>query len=149
MIPVLMALIAATGFSLSAIFARMAGRRIPVLTGAGMSVVASLALAIIPALVLDLPALARIPLAGFLWIILLAFVGYPLALSSNYASIGRIGAARASPLFASSPVWSTILAVAFLGERPNGLIIGGTVAIVAGVVLIVTEGRKNGTARRT
>ena len=114
-----------------------------------MAVLVSLILATIPALILDLPDLARIPVAGFLWIVLLAFVGYPLAKSSNFASISRIGAARASPLFASSPVWSTILAVAFLGERPNGLIIGGTVAIVAGVILIVTEGRKNGTARRT
>ena len=147
MIPVLMALVAATGFALSAIFARLAGRRIAVLTGAGISVLAALPLAVIPALILDLPDLARIPVAGFLWIVLLAFVSYPLAQSSNYASISRIGAARASPLFNSNPLWSTILAVAFLGERPNGLIIGGTLAIVAGVILIVTEGRRNGTAR--
>ena len=148
MIPVLMALIAATGFALNAIFARLAGRRIAVLTGSGMAVLASLPLALIPALILDLPALARIPVAGFLWIVLLAFIGYPLAQSSNYASTSRIGAARASPLFASSPLWSTVLAVIFLGERPNGLIIGGTLAIVAGIILIVAERRDRGTTTR-
>lgn len=141
-----MGLVAALGFALAAIFARMAGRRIAVLTGVGTSVLASFCLALIPALVLDLPDLARIPVAGFLWIVLLAFIGYPLAQTFNFSAIARIGAARSTPLFNSNPVWATILAVAFLGERPNALIIGGTVAIVAGVILIVAEGRKNETA---
>ena len=94
-----MALVAAAGFALSNILVRLAGRRVAVLTGTGISVLASLALAVIPALVLELPELARIPVAGFLWIVLLAVVNYPLARTLNYASIGRIGAARAAPLF--------------------------------------------------
>ncbi len=143
-----MALVAAAGFALSNVLVRLAGRRVAVLTGTGISVLASLALAVIPALVLELPELARIPVAGFLWIVLLAVVNYPLARTLNYASIGRIGAARAAPLFSTAPLWSTILAVAFLGERPNGLIIGGTLAIVAGVIFIVQEGRNSGPARR-
>ena len=148
MIPVLMALVAAFAFATGSIFARLAGQRVPVLTGTGVSVLASLSLAAIPALILELPAIARISAAGFLWIALLALVNYPLARTLNYAAIGRIGAARSSPLFSSSPLWSTVLAVAFLGERPNGLIIGGTLAIVAGIVLIVTERRNHGTASK-
>lgn len=133
-----MALLAALGFALSGVFVRLAGPRIAVLTGTAVSVVASLTIAVIPAIVLELPALQRISIAGFLWI-LLAFVNYPLGRTLNYASVRRIGAARAAPLFSSSPLWSVVLAVAFLGERPNVMIIAGTVAIVAGVVLIVTE----------
>lgn len=143
-----MALVAAFGFATGSIFARLAGRGVPVLIGTGLSVWASLALAAIPALILDLPGIARISTAGFLWIALLALVNYPVARTFNYAAIGRIGAARASPLFSSSPLWSIVLAVIFLGERPNGLIIGGTLAIVAGIVLIVTERRDNGTTSK-
>ena len=147
MIIVLMALVAAAGFSVSGIFARLASGHIAAITGSAVSVVSSLALAAIPALVLDLPDLARIPLAGFLWIILLAFVNYPLARTFNFAAIGRIGTARASPLFSSSPLWSLILAVAFLGERPNWVVITGTFAIVAGIIVIVTERQSSATRR--
>ena len=139
MLPVIMALLAALGFALSSIFVRMAGPRVSVLTGTAVSVVASLAIAVILAMMLELPALQRISIAGLLWILLLAFINYPLGRTLNYASVRRIGAARAAPLFSSSPLWSVILAVAFLGERPNVMIIAGTVAIVAGVVLIMTE----------
>ena len=143
MLPIIMAVCAAAGFAAGGICARLAGQQVAVLTGTGISVVASLALAAIPALVLELPALSAIPVTGFLWIVLLAFVNYPLARTFNYASVRRIGAARASPLFSSSPLWATLLAVLLLGERPNGIIIMGTLAIVAGVIVIVTERRSS------
>lgn len=143
MVPIIMAVCAAVGFATGGIFARLAGRQVPVVTGTAMSVVASLMLAAIPALALELPALSAIPVTGFLWIVLLALVNYPLARTFNYASVRRIGAARASPLFSSSPLWATLLAFLFLGERPNGIVIAGTLAIVAGVVVIVTEGRNS------
>ncbi len=143
MLPIIMAVCAAAGFAVGGICARMAGQQVAVLTGTGMSVVASLALAAIPALVLELPALSAIPVTGFLWIVLLAVVNYPLARTFNYASIRKIGAARASPLFSSSPLWAAVLAILFLGERPNAIMIAGTLAIVAGVVVIVTERRSS------
>lgn len=146
MFPVLMALIAATGFAMNAIFVRLAGRRVSVVTGTATSVVASLSLAVIPALLLDLPFLAEIPIVGFLWIVLLAFITYPLGQTFNYASIRRIGAARGAPLFSSSPLWATVLAIAFLGERPNVLVVAGTLTIFVGIIFIINEGRSGGPA---
>ena len=146
---VVFALLAAVGFASSSIFTRLAGRGIAIPTGTAISVVASLVLAIIPALALDLPAFARIPVAGFLWIALLAFVNYPLARMLNFFAISRIGAARASPLFSSSPLWSTLLAVMFLGERPHWVTIIGTLCIVSGAILIVSERRAHEAATTT
>ena len=103
-------------------------------------------LAIIPAMALDLPAFARITVAGFLWIALLAFVNYPLARMLNFFAISRIGAARASPLFSSSPLWATMLAIMFLGERPHWVTLIGTLCIVSGAILIVSERRAHETA---
>ena len=136
------ALLAAVGFAASGVFTRLAGRGIGVPTGTALSVLASLALAVIPALVLDLPAFAKISIAGFLWIALLAFINYPLARMLNFFAITRIGAARASPLFSSSPLWATVLAIIFLGERPHWVVIVGTLCIVAGAIIIVTERRE-------
>lgn len=143
MLPVIMALVAAAGFASGGIFVRLAGRRVAVVTGTAVSVLASLALAAIPALALELRSLAAISVTGFLWIALLALVNYPLARTFNYAAIRRIGVGRASPLFSSSPLWATVLAMAFLGERPNAVMLAGTLAIVAGIILVVTERRSN------
>ena len=57
----------------------------------------------------------------------------------NFFAISRIGAARASPLFSSSPLWATLLAVIFLGERPHWVVVVGTLCIVAGAIIIVAE----------
>ena len=138
-------MLAACGFGFSAIFARLAGRGIDVPTGTALSVIASLTLAVIPALVLDLPAFAEIPIVGFLWVALLAFINYPLARMLNFLAITKIGAARASPLFSSSPLWATVLAVIFLGERPHWVVVIGTLCIVAGAIIIVTERRDRAT----
>lgn len=143
---VILALIASVGFASSAIFTRLAGRGVGVPTGTALSVISSLALAVIPALVLDLPAFAKISIAGFLWIALLAFINYPLARMLNFFAISRIGAARASPLFSSSPLWATLLAVIFLGERPHWIVVVGTLCIVAGAIIIVTERRERAVA---
>ena len=143
------ALLAAVGFASSAIFTRLAGRGIGVPTGTALSVISSLALAVIPALLLDLPAFAKISIAGFLWIALLAFINYPLARMLNFFAISRIGAARASPLFSSSPLWATLLAVIFLGERPHWVVVIGTLCIVAGAITIVAERRQRPSAPTT
>lgn len=143
---VFFALLASIGFASSAVFTRLAGRGVGVPTGTALSVIASLALAVIPALLLDLPAFAEIPIAGFLWIALLAFINYPLARMLNFFSISLIGAARAAPLFSSSPLWATILAIIFLGERPHWVVVLGTLCIVAGAILIVTERRERSSA---
>lgn len=57
------------------------------------------------------------------------------------ATIALIGPARASVLVGTSPVFSVILAVAFLGEGWRAAIVAGTLATVAGGMLIGWEPR--------
>jgi drug/metabolite transporter (DMT)-like permease len=59
----------------------------------------------------------------------------------NYSSISRIGLNKAIPIVASSPVFALTLAVIFLDESVNALIILGTVIVMGGIMLIVTERR--------
>jgi len=53
-----------------------------------------------------------------------------------YEGINRLGASRAGPLRGVEPLVSTILAVAFLRERPTLSVYGGTILIVVSVWLI-------------
>ena len=141
MVGVLMGLTAAISFASLAIFTRIGSRHIGPRAGTAISMAPGFILALIPALLLDLPAFVEVPLVGFLWIALLAFFAYPLGRVLNFASVTRIGAARANTLFASAPIWAAVLAVIFLGERPNAAIIAGTIAVVVGVAIVVREGR--------
>src|SRR5581483_920346 len=92
--------------------------------------------------------------AAALWIALLIFRGVPalpgyvlflFVLSGliqpvlrflTYAGIHYVGAAAGTTLRGSHPLFSTALAILFLGEALNPPIVLGTMAIVAGVALI-------------
>ena len=93
-----------------------------------------------------------------LWIALLLFRGVPVVsrwvlflfvLSGllqpilrflTYAGIHYVGAAAGTTLRGAHPLFSTSLAILFLGESLNLLIVLGTIAIVAGVALISWQG---------
>jgi len=53
-----------------------------------------------------------------------------------YLSISYLGVARAMPFVSLTPLFSTSLAIAFLGERPGALILAGTLCIVLGSVAL-------------
>ncbi|HEX3247614.1 MAG TPA: DMT family transporter [Chloroflexota bacterium] len=59
-----------------------------------------------------------------------------------FESVRRIGVARAMPIAMSFPLISTLLAALFLEEPLTFAIVGGTLLVIAGVGLVVTE--KNG-----
>jgi drug/metabolite transporter (DMT)-like permease len=98
--------------------------------------------------------------AVVLWIALLIFRGVPVVswwvlflfvLSGllqpilrflTYAGIHYVGAAAGTTLRGAHPLFSTTLAILFLGEPLNPLIVLGTIAIVAGVALISWQGNK-------
>lgn len=66
------------------------------------------------------------------------------------AAIGRIGSSRTSVLVGTSPAWSVVLAIAFLGESWQAAIVVGTIITIVGSALIGWEpglsGRRIGVA---
>jgi drug/metabolite transporter (DMT)-like permease len=62
-----------------------------------------------------------------------------LASTFFYLSYRRIGLSRSSILVSSAPLFTVIVAVAALGERPSSLVYLGTIFIVAGVMLLAAE----------
>jgi drug/metabolite transporter (DMT)-like permease len=57
--------------------------------------------------------------------------------------IAKIGVARAAPIKGSSPLFASLLAMMFLGERPQWYNLGGVLLIVMGISL-VSSGRTQG-----
>ena len=139
MLAIFLAFITATGFSVNSMFVRIGAQRVNTRTGTAINAALSLIVAAVPALILDLSAFSKVPLVGFLWLLLVGLLSYPIGNLLNYTSVNRIGMARAVPLWSSAPIFAVILAVIFLDERPNPAIVLGIVAVIIGMVLIVTE----------
>ncbi|MDR7471194.1 MAG: EamA family transporter [Armatimonadota bacterium] len=86
------------------------------------------------------------PAAG---IFLLAGMFAPaLARLTYYESLTLIGVARAATISNTTPLFSALLAVLVLGERLTWRIAGGTLLVVAGVVLAVRQEGGAGAAGR-
>jgi drug/metabolite transporter (DMT)-like permease len=139
LLAILFALIAATGFAFNSLFARLGSQGSGPRAGAAISLVPSFILAATPALILHRATYFEIPLTAFLWIAIMGILQFPLGRLFNYTAISKIGATRASPLFTTQTLFGSTLAIIFLGERPNMAIILGTIAVVLGVILIVTD----------
>jgi drug/metabolite transporter (DMT)-like permease len=69
---------------------------------------------------------------------------FGLAALVYYRGIQSLGLAKAYPVVNVFPLFSTLLAVLLLGERPHWLAVAGTVVILAGVWLVssTTEGSR-------
>ncbi|WP_425146509.1 DMT family transporter [Deinococcus sp.] len=64
-----------------------------------------------------------------------------LAVPALYAAIARIGAARASLLATTEPLWTVLLAALFLGDRLRLAVLLGGACILAGAALAQVRGR--------
>jgi uncharacterized membrane protein len=54
----------------------------------------------------------------------------------TFIGLQKVGSARSQPLRNSYPLWSAAIAIAFLDEHAGLAVLGGTLLVVAGVVLI-------------
>jgi uncharacterized membrane protein len=92
---------------------------------------------------------ARFPAYGnyYLWLALAGVFNPGLFSICFMFGIARIGVARAAPIKGSSPLFASLLAIIFLGERPQWYHVGGVVLIVVGIALL-SSGRTEGRWRR-
>ena len=139
MIGILFALSAAVGFGATAFFARLSVQHMRPTTG----VIVSLVVGVIctagfvavmdgaEALSLEWTQFALLFLAGGA-----SFVGGRLL---NFVAVSKIGVARSSPVVGASPLFAVALAILLLGETPNLMVAVGTIAIITGVVVVLSR----------
>lgn len=145
MVAILFAMLAAFGFGAGAVFARIGLQGMKPTTGTAISLVVSFILASILALSIDAGAFLTLPAIAFAWFLVLGILNYPVARLLNYSAVNMVGAAKSAPLISTAPLFSAILAIIFLGERPGVLVGIGTAAIILGSILVISE-RSRGSA---
>ena len=75
------------------------------------------------------------------WFAAVGVIGPCLGRVFNYIGIDRLGAARATPLINSSPLFTTILALVFLREPITLKILLGVSCIVVGIIVLTKQRR--------
>ena len=71
-----------------------------------------------------------------LWYMAVGVAGPGIGRIAYLIGINRMGLNRSVTISSCAPLWSTLIAVVLLAERPSAWVIVGTVAIVAGVALL-------------
>ena len=127
------------GFGVSAIFARLGLQHIRATSGVlvslavGTVLTMAIALSVYPREILDLAGIALV------WFLLAGILNFPMGRLLSFTSIRSIGAARSSSIIAASPLVATALAITVGTEALSVAILLGTVAIVGGLAIILSQ----------
>jgi drug/metabolite transporter (DMT)-like permease len=139
MLGVVLGLSAALGFGVSAVFARFALQHMKSTSGTLVSLLVGTAITMVLAFIFHAEAIFDLAGVAFLWFTLSAFINFPLGRLLNYTGVSLAGVAKSSPIVGSSPLFATVLAISIGGESINTMIAVGTVSIIGGLVLILSQ----------
>ena len=128
----LLSLITALCYGASAVLVRMGMRDSNPMTGAMVGT--TVQIVILSGLVMAFPP-ARIDWTAVALFMASGVLASTLGRLLNYTSIERLGVPVSATIIGSSPLFSTLLAVLFLGERVALTVLLGTLLIVAGIAV--------------
>lgn len=136
---VLFALLAATGWGSSAIFARLGLQHMRSNTGTVVSLAVGAPIMAVMTLVFYGPDAFALPIVALFWIFVLGVLNFPLGRLLNFTGVRLAGVSRAAPILAAAPLVAVTLGLLLGGESMNLLIGLGSACIIGGVVLIVSQ----------
>ena len=137
---ILLAILAAIGWGAGDVFVRRAMFRAR--PGAVTVVVAAMVLVMLGGVVTGTAGLGSLAPPNAAFVVLVALMGLLTWLGGNlmyFQGMHRAGVVIAAPLLGMAPVFAILLAVTVGGERPGAATLAGAVAIVAGVVVVLTD----------
>ncbi|MDA0256856.1 MAG: DMT family transporter [Chloroflexi bacterium] len=139
MFAVVLALLAAGAWGLSAVLVRMGLRDLSTPTGTLISLASGLVLMGSLTAAFERQELAELSWRAFLLFGLVGILSFPMGRFFNYMAMSRIGVARSTPLLASAPLWAVMIAVLFTGEELRPATVAGISLILGGVYLTLSS----------
>jgi len=136
---ILLSLMAALGFGLSAVFIKAAMSSVSVKTATVVSLISSTVVTMIFALIFHSKEILALSPMAFLWFILAGFITFLGGRLLNFQAINLVGASKASAVVSATPLFAAILAVTFLNETVNLMLAIGTMMIATGIALVVMQ----------
>jgi drug/metabolite transporter (DMT)-like permease len=139
MLDVVLGLSAALGFGGSAVFARAGLQHMRSTTGTLVSLVVGSVLITALAFILHTDEILSLSGIAFLWFLLSGLLNFPMGRLLNYTGVSLAGVSKATPLIGTAPLFATVLAITVGGESINLPILAGTLLIVGGGGLILSQ----------
>ena len=139
MLGVILGLTAALGFGASSVFARLGLQHLRSSTVTLLSLIVGTTITMSIAFALHSGEIFALSGVAFLWFLLLGAITFPLGRYLNYTGVSLAGVSRASAIIGASPMFAVILAVTITGESVNAPILLGTVFIIGGLALILSQ----------
>ncbi len=137
-IAILFALGAAISWGFSSVFVRLAQQYMPTTLGTLISLVTGIVFAGLLVVALDGGSIAKLTLKDGLVFAVIGVFNFPLGRFMNYMSIRHLGIGRSTPMLASVPVFSSLFAVVFFGEKLGTANVIGTALVLGGIYLTLT-----------
>lgn len=135
---IVLALLAATGWGISAVLARAGLVHIRTLEGTLISLISGFSVVLAVTLLMDMQSLTALSLAAIAWFTMIGVLNFPMGRLLNFMAVSRIGVSKSSPILATSPLLSMLLAVLLAGETITLPILAGSLIIMAGIYLVVS-----------
>jgi transporter family protein len=137
---VLFACMAAFFWGSSAILIKKASEQGDLLLGTYVTLLANMAVVVSTVLATqDLSIFLKLSTRSLLFFLTIAMMNYLVGRTLYYQSIRHIGASRAASIEGLEPVFAAIFAVFFLGEILSLRVLAGTVLVLSGLGLLLTE----------
>ena len=136
---IIFAILAAVGFATQAIFVRLGLQHMRATTGTLTTMIIGAAIMLLVSAIIHPSELSAITGGAILWLIAFAFLNFPVGRLLNYTGVQMVGPSRASTIIATSPLFTMIVAVSFTNETLNTPIVIGTIAIILGGGMIVSQ----------
>lgn len=139
MLGVVLGLSAALGFGGSAVFARVGLQHMRATTGTLVSLIIGSIVTLTIAFALHTAEIFALAGVAFLWFAVSGLINFPVGRLFNYMSVSKVGVSKAAPIVGASPVFAAIIAITVGGESINLLIFLGTLGIIGGLGLILSQ----------
>lgn len=139
MLGVLLGLSSALGFGTAAIFARLGLQHVKPTSGTLVSLIVGATITMVLAVIFHASTIMHLSGMAFFWFLFSGVVNFPLGRLLNFTGVSLVGVSKSAPIVGSSPLFATILAITIGGESINTLIALGTISIILGLALILSQ----------
>ncbi len=140
----LFAALATISWAAGAVLARVGMQHVRSSTGTFISLTAGFVTISAVAVGIDWRALLAVSQSTILWFVLLGVIQFPGGRFLNYSGIRLAGVTRATAISGTSPLFAALLAIAFLQEQVTPWILLATLAVAAGLALVMSDQRAFG-----
>ena len=139
MIGIALALVSTLGFGATAVFARLGVQYVPVGPGTLVSLTVSMIVTAAITVAFQPADLVAITGTGLFVAFVVGLLSYPTGRLLSFTGVRLVGVSRSSTIVGAAPLFATAIAVALAGESVTIPLLLGSVSIVGGMTLILSQ----------